>query len=70
MNNKDNQSEFDFDEEHERKIRKVFGLKKRDKSRIDYEVFKECHDNWLKEKKENKPRKKNPTQMTQVNRYP
>lgn len=55
MNNKDNQSEFDFDEEHERKIRKVFGLKKRDKSRIDYEVFKEYHDNWLKEKKENKP---------------
>jgi hypothetical protein len=55
MSDKDNQSEFDFDEEHVKKLRKVFGLKKRDKSRTDYEVFKEWHDNWLKEKKENKP---------------
>tara|TARA_B100001094_G_C17489707_1_gene465873 strand:- start:110 stop:283 length:174 start_codon:yes stop_codon:yes gene_type:complete len=55
MSDKDNQSEFDFDEEHVRKLRKVFGLKKRDKPRTDYEVFKEWHDNWLKEKKENKP---------------
>jgi hypothetical protein len=55
MDNKDNQSEFDFDEESAKKLREVFGLKKRDKPRTDYEVFKEWHDNWLKEKKENKP---------------
>ena len=55
MSDQDNQSEFDFDEESAKKLREVFGLKKRDKSRTDYEVFKEWHDNWLKEKKENKP---------------
>ena len=53
MDNKDNQSEFDFDGESAKKLRKVFGIKQNRKT--DYEVFKEWHDNWLKEKKENKP---------------
>ncbi len=66
MKDKDNQPEFEggglisgpsersgAGGEGFKKLRKVFGIKQNRKT--DYEVFKEWHDNWLKEKKENKP---------------
>jgi len=53
MKDKENQSQFDFDGESAEKLREVFGVKQNKKT--DYEVFKEWHDQWMKEKKENKP---------------
>ena len=53
MSDQDNQSEFDFDGESAKKVREVFGIKR--KKNKDYERFKQWYNNWLKEKKENNP---------------
>ena len=51
MEDKQDQSEFDFDGESFKKLREVFGIKQNKKT--DYEVFKEWHDQWKKDQ-ENK----------------
>ena len=56
MEDKQDQSEFDFDEEHVKKLRRVFGpFGEEEKKKTDYEIFKEWHDQWIKDQENKNP---------------